>query len=115
VVNQLEFALNSTISDLTDLLTVETLPLLAIQFLEELENEDGVNEVNEGVTHITLVLEVNRQVEEVILVFMVLVNLLQQHFLCVLVRDVLDHDGGSIVFQIQNVIQLQFEFLTIMP
>ena len=54
-------------------------------------------EVNEGVSDIALVSEVDRQVEKVVepLVAM-LVELVNQHLLVVLVRDITDHERGGV-------------------
>lgn len=113
MINQRQFALNTTIGNFAYLFTVEALPLLTIEFLIELENEYGINEVDECITYIAFVLKVNRQVEEIILISVVLIDLLKQHLLSVLVRNVLDHDGSSLILEVQNIIQLQFEFLTV--
>ena len=40
---------------------------------------------------------------------MVLVNLSKKHFLSILVWDVLNHDGGAVVFATKNGIQVKFE------
>jgi len=38
-----------------------------------------------------------------------LIYLLEKHLLGVFVRNVLDHYGGSCVFQVEDVIEIQFE------
>ena len=88
-------ALDPAISDLTDLRAVEQLPLPLTEKRMELDNAKRGQEVEEGVAHIALVFEVDRQVEEVVLPVEILVDGFQQEVLGVLVRDVLDHDGGA--------------------
>ena len=53
--------------------------------------------VEESVAHVALVLEVDRQVEEVVLALELLVYGSEQHLLRVLVGDVLDHERGALV------------------
>ena len=46
--------------------------------------------------------KVNRQIEKIVFVFVVLVDLLEQHLLRVFVRNVLDHYRRSLISKIQN-------------
>ena len=57
-----------------------------------------VHEVDKGVTDISLVFVVDRDIEEVVLALVILVDFLQEKSLIVLVRNVLDHDCGAGVF-----------------
>lgn len=102
-------SLDTAIRDFADLVAVELRPLGSIIFIEEVYDEDGIDEVDECVSHIAVILEINRQVEEVIVVLLRTVNCLQEHLLSVLVRNVLDHDGRSVIKAIQDVLDVQRE------
>ena len=58
--------LDASITDVADLLTVELLPFLAVELLNKRNDILWSDHVDEGVADIALVLEINRQVEEVI-------------------------------------------------
>lgn len=81
----------------THLLGVEVLPALRVELAEERHDAAVVDEVDEGVADVALVLEVDRQVEEVVGAAVRGVDLLQQHRLRVLVGDVADHDRRALV------------------
>ena len=53
--------------------------------------------------------EIYGQVEKVIFVPVLLIDLLQQHFLSVLIRDVLDHDSCTVVLKVQDVVKVKFK------
>jgi hypothetical protein len=103
MVNQLFLALDPPICDLTDLLRVEPLPPLGIEDLVDLKDKNWIHKVNEGIAHVALVLEVDRQVEEVIGAFVGLVDLLEEHLLGVFVRDILNHNRGSLVLTLSYI------------
>lgn len=86
-------------------------PLRAIVLIKEIHDEYRVNEVDEGVAHVAVVLEVNRQVEEVVVVALAPINRLQQHLLRVLVRDVLDHDRSPLVLPTQDAVNIEHELV----
>ena len=90
-------ALDPAVFDITDLVGVELGPLTFVELLVEIQDEQGMHEVHESVTHIGLVLKVYRQIQEVILAQMVLVNFLKEGFLSVFVRNVLYHDRGPLI------------------
>ncbi len=56
-----------------------------------------MNKVDESIADVAAVGEIDGQVQEVELVFVILVDLLFQHLLCVLVRDVPNHKCCSTV------------------
>mmetsp|Transcript_17758 Transcript_17758/g.39367 ORF Transcript_17758/g.39367 Transcript_17758/m.39367 type:complete len:349 (+) Transcript_17758:1345-2391(+) len=87
-------ALDAREGDCAHLFAVEALPALPIELVHEGRDALGVQEVYEAVAHVASVLEVDGQVEEVVAALVLRVHLLQQHSLCVLVRDVAHHDGG---------------------
>lgn len=89
--------LDAGIADVANLLAVEFLPLLAVKLLDEGDDVLRPHHVDESVAHIALVLEVDWQVEEVVGAAELFIDGSQQHLLCVLVGDVLDHQSGTLV------------------
>ena len=79
-------------------LTVELLPLLAVKLLDQGDHVLWSDHIDESIADIALVLEVDWQVEEVVGSTELLINGGQQHLLCVLVGDVLDHECCPLVF-----------------
>jgi hypothetical protein len=69
-------------------LAVEALPALAVELVHEGRDVAGVQEVNKTVAHVTAVLEIDGQIEEVVRALVSQIHLLQQHLLVVLVGDV---------------------------
>ena len=123
VFNQVWFPLDPSISEFTDLLGVEALPLLSVELLKKLEDKNRINKIDECISNIAFILnqirkygylKINRQVEEVILVLVVLIDLLQKHLLCILVWDVLNHDRGPLVLLIDDVVQAELELVAIL-
>lgn len=90
-------AIGGTCSCFQYLFGVEVLPALRVELAEERHDAAVVDEVDEGVADVALVLEVYRQVEEVVRAAVRGVDLLQQHRLRVLVGDVADHDRRAFV------------------
>lgn len=79
------------------LLRVEVLPALSVELAEERHDAAVVHEVDERITDVTLVLEIDREIEEVVGPPVGRVNLLQEHRLSVLIWDIPDHDGRALV------------------
>lgn len=120
MIDETVLALDSAECELANLLTVETLPPLAIELLVELQNENWVNKINERIAYVAFVLRrsgndkityliIYREIEEVVLVSVILVNLLEQHLLSVLVRDVLHHDSSPGVSEVQQAVQVDLK------
>lgn len=91
----------SSISYFANLVTVEKVPFLGVKLDKEFYDVDAVHKVEEGVTHIALVFEINRQIEKVVLSLVVAIKSLQQHSLRVLVWNVFDHDRGAHVLPLK--------------
>ena len=89
--------LDTSIADVADLFAVEFLPFLAVELLNERNDVLWPHHIDESVAHIALVLEVNGQVEEVVASAELFINGGEQHLLCVLVGDVLDHQRCAFV------------------
>jgi hypothetical protein len=106
--------LDAAVGDLANLVTVELGPLGPVVLIEEVDDEDGIDEVDESVAHVTVVLEVNGKVEEVVVVLLGAIDGLKQHLLGVLVRDVLDHDRRPVVRAVQDTVDVQGE-LVLLP
>ena len=102
-------ALDPPICDLATFLRIEHHPLPAMEFLVEVKDEIMMDEVHESVAHICLILVVDRNVEEVILPLVILVDLLQELTLTVLVWDVLDHYCGPGVLTILDPLNVDHE------
>jgi len=111
IVDERLLALNASVGQLADLLRVEAFPHLAGEVIEQLHHKKGVAHVDEGVPHVAVVLEVDRQVEEVVPACVLLVQPLQKHLLRVLVWNVLDHDCRSRVAPARNLLQIQLKRL----
>lgn len=92
------FTLYSSVSYFAYLITVESRPLFWIKPNVKINNEYTINEVDKGITHIALVLKVDWKVEKVVLVFMILINQIQQHSLRVFIWNVLYHYCSSCIF-----------------
>jgi len=107
------FALDSAISDFADFLWVESLPWLSIEVLIKRNNEERVNKVDKGISDITVVLQVNWEVKEIIAAGMELINLLKEHLLGVLVGDVSNHDRCARILSMQYAIKINLESIII--
>lgn len=77
------------------LFTTEAGPLLALKALVESLKAISGEEIDEAIAHIALVLDVARQVQEIVRVTELLINLLRQFTNSVLVGDVSDHHCGA--------------------
>lgn len=75
----LEFfeSLYAAVGDFAPLLGVEHGPLSPMEFSVEIQDEVVVHKVHKCITHICLVLVVNRHIEKVVLALVVLVYLLK--------------------------------------
>ena len=74
VIDEVALALEPAVGDLANLLRVEGLPRLVVQVLIEGHDEEGVDEVYESVADIASVIQIQRQIEEIISAFMVPVD-----------------------------------------
>ena len=108
VVDHALLALDASVGDVADLEAVELLPSVAVELLEEGHYVLWLHEVDEGVANVALVLEVDRQVEEVELTT-VGVQSREKHLLTVLVGDVLDHERRSGVVSGCDALNVQLE------
>lgn len=107
--NKSSLSLNSPIAELTNLLRVELWPSVSIELQIEANQKDGMGEVNEGISHIALVSEINGQIEEIKLTFMVLIQIGEEHFLVVLIRNILDHESCPFVSSSMNGFEINRE------
>lgn len=90
------------IRQLSYLLAVKPLPAFPVKLLVEADNHCRIQKVDKGIPNITLVLEVDRKVEEVELPRIVARKELQEERLVVLVRDVFDHDCSPVVVSLDD-------------
>ena len=103
------FTLDSAVAYFTDFVRIETLPSFTVKLLKKVNNVYGVDEIDEGVAHIASVFEIDGQVEEVILIILFSVECIKKHLLRILVRNILDHHGGSTVFVVYYPLDIQVE------
>ena len=59
--------MDAPVSNLANLITVEFLPSFTVKSFEKIVYVDRVYEVDEGISHIASVLEVYRQIEEIVM------------------------------------------------
>jgi len=109
MIHQVSGALDAGVGQLADFLAVEAVPPSTIELLIKLQDEFRMDEVDKGVAHITGIIMVDGQVQEVDVQPMVLVDFLEQHFLGVLVWDVSDHEGGPAIC-----LNLTYAFFTLL-
>lgn len=90
-------SLNLAICNLTNFVTIETLPALSIELLEELNDENRIYKIDKRVAHVAFIPIVNWQIEEVILVLLFAIQGLQEHRLSILIWNIFDHNGCSLI------------------
>ena len=54
------FSLHSTVLNIADFVTVKAFPSFAVETLEKIDDENAIDEVDKSVSHITLILKINR-------------------------------------------------------
>ena len=101
ILHQMASTLDSTEGDLANLLWIEVFPWLVVHVLEEGHDVDGVNEVDESVADIAAIVQIERQVEEVICTLVESIDTLQEHLFCVLVWNMTDHNCRASVLTAQ--------------
>jgi hypothetical protein len=89
-------SLDSRIGQLTYLLAIKIVPFSSFKLCVKSSDKLGVNEVDEGVTNVAGILTIQRQVNEVNFVF-IFSHFVLQHFLCVFVGYMPDHNSSSAV------------------
>ena len=65
MVHKISRTLDTSISEFTYFLAVKTIPSAAVKFFVELENKFGMYKVGKGISYITRVVVINRQVKEI--------------------------------------------------
>jgi hypothetical protein len=90
------FSLNPCVVNFAYFLRVESRPFLVVERLVEALDVLHIDEVDEGVSHVALVEEVNRQVEKVKFVLEFFVDGREHLLLGVFVRNVSYHKSGPI-------------------
>ena len=83
-----------------DLLATATRELLTVEGVDELLGLLRVDKVDESVTDVDAIGKIDREVEEIVAALeSALIELVQDHALRELVRDVTKHDGGAVVLE----------------
>ena len=124
--DQSSLPLNSCIGNQANLVTVELFPLLVVKFSVEGDNRIGLYEVNKCVAHVALILvlsvaefpnhyylKINGEVEKVVAAFVIIIDGSQQHFLCIFVGNILDHESCPCIVTRDNLLQKQGELANV--
>lgn len=104
-------SLNLAISNLTNFVAIETLPALSIELLKELDNENRINKVDKRIAHVAFISVVDWQIEEVILVLLFAIQGLQEHRLSILIWNIFDHNGCSLILAGYNFSNIKTELV----
>lgn len=99
-------SLDSGVRYFANFLRIEFGPSLSVKSFEEGFDERRMDHVDECIAYIASVLEVNRKIEEIVLVEMSFVQQVHDHFLCVLVWNIFDHKSRSLVSVVLQVLQI---------
>lgn len=81
VVLECTLSLDPAVPDLAYFVTIEGWPLLRVELHIKLDDVNAVHKVDESIPHVAFVFKVDRQVEEVICIFVILVDQVEQHHL----------------------------------
>ena len=101
--------LDSSKRNLADLFRIEVLPRLVVHVLKEWNDIHWINKVDESVPDIAAIVEVKRQVEEVISALVMSVNALQEHILGILVRNMANHNRCASILTTEKSVQVHGE------
>ena len=109
ILHEVTLTLNSSKSDLANFLRVEVLPRLVVHVLKKRHDVDWIHEIDESVADVAIVVQVKRQIEEVVRSLMQPVDALQEHLLSVLVRNMTNHNGGASVLAAEQPVKIDRE------
>ena len=85
--------------------------MLPIQIFIQAHHKHWVSHIDECVAHITIVLQVDWQVEEIVAASVRLINPIQQPLLGILIWNILDHYCRALVMSVDNLSEVQMERL----
>jgi hypothetical protein len=80
-----------------------------MEFVVEVQDEEMVHKVDEGISHVSRILEVNGEVEEIVFPLVALVNLLQEHLLIIFIRNIPDHYGSPQILALFNLFDIKLK------
>lgn len=109
ILHEVTLTLDSTKSDLANFLGVEVLPRLVVHVLKKRHNVDRIHEIDESVADVAIVVQIKRKVEEVVRSLVQPVDALQEHLLCVLVRNMTNHNRGAPVLAAEKSFKIDGE------
>ena len=109
ILHEVTLTLDSSKSDLANLLRVEVLPRLVVHVLKKRHDVDWIHEIDESVADVAIVVQVKRQVEEVVRSLVQPVDALQEHLLRVLVRNMTNHNRGAPVLAAEQPVKIDRE------
>lgn len=72
-------------------------PLLPLKLIKELHDQSRLNKIYKCIAHVAFILKIDRQVQEVVRIRMILVDQILQQLDRVFVRNILYHHRGSSV------------------
>ena len=72
-----------------------------------------VNKVNEGIAHVGLVVEVDREIEKVVLSLVLFVDFLKKHLLGVFIGNVSDHYRCAHILTSLDPLNIHIEFFIV--
>ena len=95
--DQTRLALNATVLDCAYFVGLKDGPVTVVELCEKLRDCVAVDEINKRIPNVAFVFVVHRQIEEIVGTTEVRIDLIQQHALRIIVRDILHHHGRSSV------------------
>ena len=111
VVFEILLALHSSVRNFAYFVTIKTFPLFTIKSPEKFNNVNWMYEIQKSVAHIALIFEIDRQIEEIVLICLLSVKVFKKHCLSVFVRYVFDHNGGSLILTWDDFVYVQSKVL----
>ncbi len=88
-------SLNSSICKLTYFLAIEFIPPSTAKFIIKLFYELSMDEINKRISYVALVIVINREVQEVDFVFVILGNLFKKQVFRIFVGNMTNHKSRS--------------------
>ena len=95
--DQTRFALNANVFDCAYFVGLKDGPVAVVELCEKLRDCVAVQKSDKCISNVTFVFVVHGQIEEIIGTIKIRIDLVQQHALRIVVRDILHHHGRSSV------------------
>lgn len=91
-------SLNSSICKCTSLIRVESFPASSTKLIKERRYSEMRFKIDKRISNIALIFKVNRQIEKIIGPCKALIYSRKNHFFCIFVRDIFNHDSCPKIF-----------------